>query len=55
MQSVEVFNALLRMMGLEKDMKIQMVGDDDVRRWNQWKKVVSGECIATFMSDLYFA
>jgi len=43
----------LRMMGLENDMKIQMVGDNEVGRWNQWKKVVSGECIATFMSDLY--
>jgi len=43
----------LRMMGLENDMKIQMVGDDEVGRWGQWKKVVSGECIATFMSDLY--
>jgi hypothetical protein len=43
----------LRMMGLENDMKIQMVADDEVGRWNQWKKVVSGECIATFMSDLY--
>jgi hypothetical protein len=43
----------LKMMGLESDMKIQMVGDDEVGRWNQWKKVVSGECIATFMSDLY--
>jgi hypothetical protein len=43
----------LRMMGLENDMKIEMVGDNEVGRWNQWKKVVSGECIATFMSDLY--
>jgi len=43
----------LRMMGLENDMKIQMVADDEVGRWNQWKKVLSGECIATFMSDLY--
>ncbi len=43
----------LRMMGLENDMKIQMVADDEVGRWNQWKKVVSGECISTFMSDLY--
>jgi hypothetical protein len=43
----------LRMMELENDMKIQMVGDDEVGRWGQWKKVVSGECIATFMSDLY--
>jgi len=43
----------LRMMGLENDIKIQMVGDNEVGRWSQWKKVVSGECIATFMSDLY--
>ena len=43
----------LRMMELENDMKIEMVSDNEVGRWNQWKKVVSGECIATFMSDLY--
>ena len=43
----------LRMMGLENDMKIQMVGDSEVGRWGQWKKVLNGECIATFMSDLY--
>lgn len=43
----------LRMMGLENEMKIQMVSDDEVGRWGQWKKILSGECIATFMSDLY--
>jgi hypothetical protein len=43
----------LRMMGLENQMKILMVSDDDVGRWGQWRKVLSGECIATFMSDLY--
>jgi len=43
----------LRMMGLEKDVKIVMVDDHKVGRWGQWKKVLSGECIATFMSDLY--
>jgi hypothetical protein len=43
----------LRMMGLEKDVKILMVGDDEVGRWGQWKKVLSGECAATFMSPLY--
>ena len=43
----------LRMMGLEKDVKIAMVHDDDVGRWGQWKKVLSGECVATFMSELY--
>lgn len=43
----------LRMMGLEKNVKIVMVDDHEVGRWGQWKKVLSGECIATFMSDLY--
>jgi hypothetical protein len=43
----------LRMMGLENDMRIQMVSDDEVGRWGQWKKVLSGECMATFISDLY--
>ncbi|HYY24600.1 MAG TPA: hypothetical protein VE689_03850 [Candidatus Udaeobacter sp.] len=43
----------LRMMGLEEDVKISMVHDDEVGRWGQWKKVLSGECIATFMSALY--
>jgi hypothetical protein len=43
----------LRMMGLEKDVKILMVHDDEVGRWGQWKKVLSGECVATFMSPLY--
>ena len=43
----------LRMMGLEKDVKILRISDDEVGRWGQWKKVLSGECIATFMSQLY--
>lgn len=43
----------LRMMGLDKDVKMQIVSDDEVGRWGQWKKVVSGECVATFMSELY--
>ncbi len=30
-----------------------LVSDGDVGRWNQWKKVVSGECAAVFMSPLY--
>lgn len=42
-----------RMMGLEQDVKIVMVDDHEVGRWGQWKKVLSGECIATFLSDLY--
>lgn len=32
-----------------------LVPDADVGRWNQWKKVVSGECAAVFMSPLYMA
>src|ERR1051325_728623 len=43
----------LRMMGLERDVRMQIISDDDVGRWCQWKKVASGECIATFMSELY--
>jgi hypothetical protein len=43
----------LRMLGLEKDVATLIVHDKDVGRWGQWKKVVSGECVATFMSPLY--
>ncbi|TAK03526.1 hypothetical protein EPO44_07135 [bacterium] len=43
----------LRMMGLEQEVKIQLVKDSEVRRWGQWKKVASGECIAAFISLLY--
>jgi len=45
----------LRMMGLEKDVATVIVDDEQVGRWGQWKKVVSGECIATFMSPLYLS
>jgi len=43
----------LRMMGLEKDVITLIVSDDEVGRWGQWRKVLSGEYIATFMSPLY--
>jgi hypothetical protein len=43
----------LRMMGLENDVKTLLVKDSEVGRWGQWKKVESGECVATFMSPLY--
>jgi len=43
----------LRMVGLEDDVQTVIVHDKDVGRWGQWKKVVSGECVATFMSPLY--
>ena len=45
----------LRMMGLEKDVETVIVKDAEVGRWGQWKKVVSGDCIASFMSPLYSA
>ena len=43
----------LRMMGLEKYVTTVLIDDKEIGRWGQWKKVVSGECIATFMSPLY--
>jgi hypothetical protein len=43
----------LRMMGLEKDVQTAFFKDSDVGRWGQWKKVASGDCVATFMSPLY--
>jgi hypothetical protein len=43
----------LRMLGLEKDVATVIVHDKEVGRWGQWKKVASGECVATFMSPLY--
>jgi hypothetical protein len=38
---------------LEHDVETVIVHDKEVGRWGQWKKVVSGDCIATFMSPLY--
>ncbi|MGH7828616.1 MAG: hypothetical protein ACREP8_00430, partial [Candidatus Binatia bacterium] len=43
----------LRMMGLEKEVRTLIIKDSEVGRWGQWKKVASGECIATFVSPLY--
>jgi hypothetical protein len=40
-------------LGLENEITAVIVHDKDVGRWGQWKKVVSDECIATFMSPLY--
>ena len=45
----------LRMMGLEGKVGVPIFRDEDVGRWGQWKKVVSGECIACFMDPLYQA
>ncbi|MEA2642403.1 MAG: hypothetical protein QOF51_3797 [Chloroflexota bacterium] len=43
----------LRGLGLEGRVQTIIVPDSEVGRWGQWKKVVSGECVATFMSSLY--
>ena len=43
----------LRKMGLEKDVERVIVSDDEVGRWGQWKKVVNGDCIATYMTPIY--
>ena len=45
----------LRMMGLEGKIGVPIFKDADVGRWGQWKKVISGECIACFMDPLYQA
>jgi len=43
------------MMGLEGKVGVPIFKDADVGRWGQWKKVISGECIACFMDPLYQA
>jgi hypothetical protein len=49
----EAVTLWLRMMGLEKDVATLLVDDKEVGRWGQWRKVLSGECVATFLSPLY--
>ncbi|HEY7221519.1 MAG TPA: hypothetical protein VH985_24320 [Candidatus Binatia bacterium] len=43
----------LRKMGLEKDVRTIIVKDKEIGRWQQWKKVVSGESDACFMAPIY--
>ncbi len=43
----------LRKVGLEKSVKTVIVPDQEVGRWQQWRKVVSGECAACFMAPIY--
>jgi ABC-type nitrate/sulfonate/bicarbonate transport system substrate-binding protein len=43
----------LRKMNLEKDVKTTVVKDKEIGRWQQWKKVVSGECAACFIAPIY--
>ena len=45
----------LRTMGLENKVEVLIVPDGQVGRWQQWKKVISGECIACFVDPLYLS
>jgi ABC-type nitrate/sulfonate/bicarbonate transport system substrate-binding protein len=48
-------NLWLRMMGLEDKVEIVIVPEGQVGRWKQWKKVISGECVACFVDPLYLS
>ena len=43
----------LRKVGLENSVKTIIVPDKEVGRWQQWRKVVSGECAACFIAPIY--
>jgi hypothetical protein len=43
----------LRKVGLENSVKAVIVPDRQVGRWQQWRKVVSGEYAACFMAPIY--
>ena len=43
----------LRKVGLENSVKTIIVPDQEVGRWQQWRKVVSGECAACFIAPIY--
>jgi ABC-type nitrate/sulfonate/bicarbonate transport system substrate-binding protein len=43
----------LRKLGLEKDVKTIIVRDKEIGRWQQWRKVASGECAACFVAPIY--
>jgi hypothetical protein len=43
----------LKKMGLERDVTTIVVKDRDIGRWQQWRKVASGECAATFVAPIY--
>lgn len=43
----------LRKVGLEQFVKPVIVPDQEVGRWQQWRKIVSGECAACFMAPIY--
>jgi hypothetical protein len=39
--------------GLAEDVAQVTVSEDDVGRWGQWKKVATGECHGTFVTNFY--
>jgi ABC-type nitrate/sulfonate/bicarbonate transport system substrate-binding protein len=39
--------------GLADEVQTVTYSEDEVGRWGQWKKVVSGECHATFVTNFY--
>jgi ABC-type nitrate/sulfonate/bicarbonate transport system substrate-binding protein len=43
----------LRKMGLERDVETTIVTDKEIGRWQQWRKVASGECAACFVAPIY--
>lgn len=43
----------LRKVGLESSVKTVIVPDKEVGRWQQWRKVISGECAACFIAPIY--
>jgi hypothetical protein len=43
----------LRKVSLEESVRPIIVPDKEVGRWQQWRKVVSGECTACFMAPIY--
>jgi ABC-type nitrate/sulfonate/bicarbonate transport system substrate-binding protein len=43
----------LRKMGLEREVETAIVTDKEIGRWQQWRKVVSGECAACFVAPIY--
>jgi ABC-type nitrate/sulfonate/bicarbonate transport system substrate-binding protein len=45
----------LRKVGLEKSVKTVIVPDREVGRWQQWRKVVSGEYAVCFMAPIYLS
>jgi ABC-type nitrate/sulfonate/bicarbonate transport system substrate-binding protein len=43
----------LRKVGLERNVETVIVTDKEIGRWQQWRKVASGECAACFVAPIY--